>query len=85
MIWKSPCGVVLLVVQERCLKLEDQEEDIQVLVAPDRESVTSGTESRDKGNKTSSPVAGRTRAQQHPVIQAPLRQAVGPDITYWCM
>jgi len=36
--------------------------DEEMLVAPDRESATSGMESRDKGSETFSPAAGRTSA-----------------------
>ena len=58
----------------------DEEEDVQLLVSleRDRDSV----DGREKGREACSPTAGRTRATrapQTPVIQAPLRQAVGPD------
>lgn len=40
----------------------------------------SGIGGREQSSKTFSPVAGRSWAQQHPIIQAPsLHQAVGPD------
>lgn len=35
-------------------------------------------EGGDQGSETFSPVAGRTQAQQHPVIQAPPSPGSGP-------
>nr|XP_009505529.1 PREDICTED: natural cytotoxicity triggering receptor 3 ligand 1 [Phalacrocorax carbo] len=66
-------------IGRRCLKLEEEKEDVQMLVVADRESITRGIEGGDRGSKSFSPVTGRTQAQHHPVIQAPLHQAVGPD------
>lgn len=67
----SICGI-----GKRCVKLQDEEEDVWMLVAPDGEGVTSGL---DEGNATFSLVSRRTRAQQRPVISASFRLAVGPD------
>ena len=67
-------------IGKRCLKVGDEEEDVQLLVPPERDQ--DRVDARDKGSEACSPIAGRTRAtwaQQNPVIQAPLRQAVGPD------
>ena len=67
-------------IGKRCLKVGDEEEDVQLLVSPERDQ--DSVDGRDKGIEAFSLIAGRTRAtraQQNPVIQAPLRQAVGPE------
>ena len=67
-------------IGKRCLKVGDEEEDVQLLVSPERDQ--DSVDGRGKGSEACSPMAGRTRAtraQQNAVIEAPLRQAVGPD------
>ncbi|XP_052651733.1 anamorsin isoform X1 [Harpia harpyja] len=79
-IKKAPMCCSACSIGKKCLKLEEEEEDIQTLVAPDKESVTSGGGDSERGSEALSPIAGRTRAQQHPVVQTPLRQADGMPV-----
>ncbi|KAF1463149.1 hypothetical protein FQV17_0012049, partial [Megadyptes antipodes antipodes] len=62
-----------------CVRADDTEENVQLLVAlPEKPE---DSDSDDEGNSKGSPIATRTRGKRKsskPVLQAPLRQAVGP-------
>ncbi|KAF1456547.1 UNVERIFIED_CONTAM: hypothetical protein FQV15_0002432, partial [Eudyptes pachyrhynchus] len=60
-------------------RADDTEENVQLLVAPPGKPEDS--DSDDEGNSKGSPISGRTRGKNKSnklVLQAPLRQAVGP-------
>ncbi|KAK4806830.1 hypothetical protein QYF61_005626 [Mycteria americana] len=85
---RKKCGLVdskhqigIYVLKEKkgkscCIESENLEEDIQLLVAPPKQPESDS--SSDNGVvSVASPVSKRTRGQKL-IIQAPLRQAVGP-------
>ena len=63
----------------------EEQEDVQMLVptAPPSYKNSAGQSIIDpnlqSGNENFSPISSRTRGHTQPVVQAPLRQAVGPE------
>ena len=68
-------------IGQRCLKLYEQEreDDTEMIIGSQRAPPRTAPRNSDEREPMNSPVAGRTRAKQSKVIQAPLPQALGTE------